>query len=280
MILKFGDKGENVRIAQMKLKDAGVYPLGVDGDFGWGTYHAVIAFQTQNHITADGVIGPNTWQLLSEVLKPLPQKEFDARTLLRAYNEKGYKVRTDRFRINMAGIRKDNVYDNAFSDKLVVFWRNEKDEWESRQFKWTTMPGTLGEGVFNPITVAGITGTAALKEGQYLDTWTFVDSYAGWLFYPYFWQTKPVTVYRDGNRNETLELTNPQQQGLFGINLHRMSNNGVDSDVVNTNIASWSIGCQGAPEPTFAEIVELARVTASLYGNVFDYTLFNQADLA
>lgn len=279
-IFRLGDQNKpEVAEMQRVLNHLGLYPFGIDGDFGTGTYRALIAFQTQNGITPDGVLGPNTMEALRKVKVKPPKDLYTVKNIIEAMKKKKYTIREEQYRLNMVGIRMDNVYDNRFSDKLVIFWKNEKNDWEKREYKWTTMPGTYGQGVFNPITVLGVTGTAALKEAQYLDTWTFVDSYAGWLNYPYFWQTKNVTVYRDGNRNETLELTNPQQVGLFGINLHRMSNNGIDSDTVNSTWASWSIGCQGAPEPTFAEIVSLARVSAKFHGNIFDYTLLNKNDL-
>ncbi|NJL15593.1 MAG: hypothetical protein HC913_23035 [Microscillaceae bacterium] len=141
------------------------------------------------------------------------------------------------------------------------------------------MPGTWGRGVYNPITVLGITGTAALKAGQYLDAYRFVDTYQGWLNYPYFHQVRPVTVFRDGDRDNTLEWDNPVQSGLFGINIHRMSNNGIDSQVLNYVWATWSMGCQGAPEPTFAQLLPLARACARFHGDLFDYTLLYEADL-
>jgi peptidoglycan hydrolase-like protein with peptidoglycan-binding domain len=279
-IFRLGDQ-DKPEVAEMQriLNHVGLYPFAIDGDFGFGTYRALIAFQTQNGITPDGVLGPNTMEALRKVKIEPPKDLYSAKNIINAMKKKKYTIREEQYRLNMVGVRMDNVYDNRFSDKLVIFWKNEKKDWEKREYKWTTMPGTYGQGVFNPITVLGITGTAALKEAQYLDTWTFVDSYGGWLNYPYFWQTKNVTVYRDGNKNETLELNNPQQVGLFGINLHRMSNNGIDSDTVNSTWASWSIGCQGAPEPVFADIVALARVSAKFHGNIFDYTLLNKSDL-
>lgn len=277
--LKFGSKGDSVKSLQNYLSLWGLYPFAQDGDFGMGTYRAVVAFQQKVGVTADGIVGKTTWQKLKEFPSPQDESLYKAEDVVRVLKNKGYVVREDENRINMVGIRKDNFFDNGFTDTLVVFWKN-KGVWQIRQFKWTTMAGTLGQGAFNPITVLGLKGTAVLKEGQYLNTWTFIDSYTGWLFYPYFWQTKPVTVYRDGNGNSEFELTNPTQEGLFGINIHRMSNNGVDSNVVNTVDASWSIGCQGAPEPTFAKIVELARITAGIYGNVFDYTLINSKELS
>ena len=61
--LKRGSKGEYVRQLQKLLQDRG-YDLGkcgIDGDFGRATEAAVKEFQKDSHITADGIVGPNTW---------------------------------------------------------------------------------------------------------------------------------------------------------------------------------------------------------------------------
>ncbi len=278
-IFRLNDRNKpEIKEIQRILQKLGLYPFGIDGNFGFGTYRAVIAFQQKNKLTADGVVGPNTLEALRKVQIAPPKELYSVEAILTVCQKKGYRLRKEQYRINLIGIRKDDIFDNQFSDTLVVLWVNEKKEWEKREFKWTTMPGTLGQGVLNPITVMGVTGTAVLKEGQYLNAWTFIDSYAGWLLYPYFYQSEKVTVYRDGDRDLVLDYEMPQQTDLFGINIHRMSNNGIDSDTVNATWVSWSIGCQGAPEPTFRKLVALARVTAKLYGNLFDYTLLHKRD--
>lgn len=54
--LAWGSSGEDVRIAQTKLKQWGYLDSSVDGVFGQATYNAVIKFQKNNGLTADGVI--------------------------------------------------------------------------------------------------------------------------------------------------------------------------------------------------------------------------------
>ena len=58
--LAWGSSGEEVRLAQSKLKQWGYLDGSVDGVFDQGTYNAVIKFQKSNGLTADGVIGPQT----------------------------------------------------------------------------------------------------------------------------------------------------------------------------------------------------------------------------
>lgn len=62
--LKSGCKGTVVELLQERLGN--VFRIGVtggyDGNFGNGTYNAVVEFQRQNGMTKDGVVGQNTWK--------------------------------------------------------------------------------------------------------------------------------------------------------------------------------------------------------------------------
>ncbi|RKN04503.1 peptidoglycan-binding domain-containing protein [Streptomyces radicis] len=59
-----GDSGEAVNAAQRQLVKHG-HPLTVDGAFGPLTAEAAVAFQEAAGLTADGVIGPQTWRALT-----------------------------------------------------------------------------------------------------------------------------------------------------------------------------------------------------------------------
>lgn len=65
MILKFGSKGNDVITLQQQLKMLGFKglkgkELSIDGDFGASTEYAVIAFQKQKKLVADGKVGDKT----------------------------------------------------------------------------------------------------------------------------------------------------------------------------------------------------------------------------
>ena len=62
--LRIGMNGDGVRGLQTRLKNLNYYTGSVDGDFGQGTYAAVVAFQTANDLTPDGVAGKETLNLL------------------------------------------------------------------------------------------------------------------------------------------------------------------------------------------------------------------------
>ena len=69
--LKKGSKGDDVIKAQEYLRAHG-YSLGrwcVDGDFGSATESAIIAFQRDNGLNPDGIVGPRTWAALMQPAK-------------------------------------------------------------------------------------------------------------------------------------------------------------------------------------------------------------------
>ncbi|MGW2103806.1 GH25 family lysozyme [Streptomyces olivaceoviridis] len=62
-LMQQGLTGQQVTTVQYLL-DAHGASLTVDGRFGAGTRDAVISFQKSEGLTADGIVGPNTWQHL------------------------------------------------------------------------------------------------------------------------------------------------------------------------------------------------------------------------
>lgn len=62
--IKFGDCGVHVVYLQQRLTSKG-YGVGeIDGKFGNKTLEAVKAFQAENNLTVDGIVGINTWNAL------------------------------------------------------------------------------------------------------------------------------------------------------------------------------------------------------------------------
>lgn len=62
--LRQNDTGEDVSLLQARLKELGYYASLVDGSFGSGTTAAVMAFQAQHGLSADGVAGSATYAIL------------------------------------------------------------------------------------------------------------------------------------------------------------------------------------------------------------------------
>ncbi len=59
--LRYGDRGLFVRYLQTALKRAGYDPGSVDGVFGSRTLNALTAFQRDNGLAPDGIVGKMTW---------------------------------------------------------------------------------------------------------------------------------------------------------------------------------------------------------------------------
>lgn len=64
MTLSVNSRGSDVSRLQQALQDKGFSPQGVDGSFGKNTKAAVMAFQRQQGITVDGIVGRDTAQRL------------------------------------------------------------------------------------------------------------------------------------------------------------------------------------------------------------------------
>lgn len=77
VVYKIGSKGEEVKRIQERLKELGYYRGPIDGEFGGGTYAAVKAFQRAKKITADDMVGSETWKGLfkEEIPEPSIQRQ-------------------------------------------------------------------------------------------------------------------------------------------------------------------------------------------------------------
>jgi len=65
LVLRRGMQGPSIRQVQERLNELGANPrLATDGIFGLLTEAAVMAFQRNSGITADGLVGPLTWNAL------------------------------------------------------------------------------------------------------------------------------------------------------------------------------------------------------------------------
>lgn len=163
------------------------------------------------------------------------------------------------------GIRTRREVTDKFDDYLIFFCP-VKDNTLYRVYSITTKPGLyyLANG--------NSKGTAVLKPGQY------VGCYALGLHqgkYKALTQVRPVTVYRDANKDNITDYVNPDT-GLFGINIHRSSPSGCSNIVHN-----WSAGCQVFQcIDDYNEFIGcLSDFVAGGGQNTFTYTLLELEDV-
>lgn len=184
---------------------------------------------------------------------------------------KGYAYfKKGNYNLNLIGIRSDqgNKVTNKFDDFLLVLYYVD-GVLHKKIYSITTEPGLyyMKNKLGNP------KGTAILVPNQYRATWMIAKHNGK---YNALCQRKPVSVYRDGNKDMVYNLEPKTiDTGLFGINIHRSN-----PYTTTTNINDFSAGCQVFASPKdFKEFMELCEEQRKLYGNSFTYTLLNEADL-
>lgn len=189
----------------------------------------------------------------------------DWNALKAACLKKGYAFfERGRLNLNLIGVRHSDHASNGFDDVLCCAWMDPEGTRHVEHWPATTDPGWhwLQKEFMNP------RGCAVLVPGQYR------GAFAEGLHkgkYPCLVQVKPLKVWRDRNRDRTLDLS-PVDEGMFGIHIHRAGKSSVQVD-------KWSAGCQVfAREADFDRMMELYRKSAKLYGPRITYTLLAERD--
>lgn len=63
--VKFGSRGEDVAYLQQRLTAKGYNVGTIDGIFGIKTLEGVKAFQAENNLVVDGIVGVKTWKMIN-----------------------------------------------------------------------------------------------------------------------------------------------------------------------------------------------------------------------
>lgn len=157
---------------------------------------------------------------------------------------------------HFVGIRSKTNLPNQFDD-LFAYIDGNKITWCT----CTTNAGTHWlKNLLNP------KGAALLKPAQYLNTWK-IGMHQG--KYKAFCQAKPVTVFRDGDKDDIAEETSVTETGLFGINIHR-----ANDKAISKLIDKWSAGCQVLNNP--ADFNNLLAVSEEKKQSFYTYTLLKE----
>jgi hypothetical protein len=184
--------------------------------------------------------------------------------ILQTLTLKRFEIYTRPYELNIVGVRSDSTVPNRFDDTIHVFYKNDKNGWVYFNCAVTTDPGTYW--LRNPLQQQG---TAILKAGQYRDAYQ-IGLHRG--KYEALVQRKAVTVIRDYDRDAVLDFNNGREvTGMFGINIHRASQNGTTATV-----DKYSAGCQVfANIQHFSQFIQHCKKHKNLYGNHFTYTLID-----
>lgn len=184
------------------------------------------------------------------------------RNIMRYMRKKDYVIYEKPYQLNIVGIRNAESQPNKFDDQLFVFYKNENNQWVDFQYPITTDTGTYW--LLNPMSNQG---TAMLKEGQYVDA--YKQGYHKGQYLALV-QAKPVTVYRDYDRDALFDVFTKEQTGEFGINIHKAGEN-------SQNVDNWSAGCQVFQKSSdFQQFMTMTTLHSGLFGNNFTYTLIDE----
>lgn len=182
-------------------------------------------------------------------------------------NTKGYSVfkNTKGHDLNIVGIRTESIEEEKFNDWLAVFYTFD-GSWNYFAFPATTDPGTFYRK--NPLNVKG---TAVLKPDQYRGVYK-IGRHRN---YKALQQIGDMTVYRDANRDTSLDTTGMvEDTGLHAINIHRSN-----AHKASTVVGKWSAGCQVFQDPDhFQFFLALCDRASEKFGNKFSYTLLEELD--
>lgn len=178
------------------------------------------------------------------------------------------------FNLNIIGVRNDSGDASKFDDFIVLLYK-DSGEWVCDTYPVTTEPGT--SILKNPLKEVQHKGTAILVPDQYRSTY-----HIGWHGKKDTGHTAliqrggKVRVWRDNNRDDKPDYHNPEEEGWFGINIHKHRGSGA-----RINTGGVSAGCQVFKDSKdFAEFMETCSDARDKWGNSFTYTLLNESDLS
>lgn len=220
---------------QTRLADFGLYDRqAIDGEFGPLSEWALAEFRRFTGLGAEHGLGPQTAQVLLSarvedilpVFIPNPPGGHFAERLIHLYMAGGHWFSRHpecRNIVYLEGVNPDGVLNddapNRFNDLRVVFRIDESGR-PQIMGKWegTTEPGRF----YTEIAPMNPAGAARIAFGQYF-AWTVgIHNHD----HEALCQVKPVSVYRDKNRDYKRSGDN-LDTGLFSINQHWGYNNPV-----------------------------------------------------
>ena len=183
------------------------------------------------------------------------------------WKAKGYAWFGAPWDLNVFGIR-DHAKADTWNDLVGVATVTEAGTELLYLYEATTDPGLVH--LHDP---GRPEGTAILAEGQHRGLWRS-GLHKGQR--PALVQVAPCRVYRDGNRDDVIDLR-PGDAGIlgtYGINLH-------DGGNAKGGVGAWSAGCQVLKCPDdVAHVLSLVkRQAAAGHGETVSYTLIRAEEL-
>ncbi len=177
------------------------------------------------------------------------------------------------YNLNIIGVRNDSGDATRFDDFISVIYK-VGGEWNCDTYPVTTEPGP--SILRRPLKAVAHKGTAILVPGQYRSTYK-IDWHgnASRGHMALCQRGGQVNVWRDNNRDSKPDYHGPEDEGWYGINIHK--HRGSDTRI---NVGGVSAGCQVfQSSKDFAEFMETCDEARDKWGNSFTYTLLEEKDL-
>jgi hypothetical protein len=182
--------------------------------------------------------------------------------IVQALQEKGHKIFSKPYELNIIGIRINEPVPDSFNDVLYLLFTDENGKEITRQYPISTIPDMYWlKNPENP------KGTAILVPDQYYNKWYIRKHRDQYLC---LGQREPVKVYRDNAKNGRLIYDESTiEEGNFYIEIHKGSS--------EIPVTKWSAGCQVFQcEDHFDEFMNYCIEHRNRYSNTFTYTLLHQ----
>lgn len=179
------------------------------------------------------------------------------------------------YNLNLFGIRSPDDSSAVYNDMLGCAYKLD-NQWHVRYWAATTDPGVYYRE--NPMNV---NGTAILMPGQYRGVYK-IDGHGKAKYDALCQRNGTVRVWRDDNKDATLDHDVDEAEGWYGINLHASTTTPYtkdrDRDPETAEVGKWSAGCQVHATTTgFREMMALARKQVEVRGwETFTYSLLDQ----
>ena len=137
--LRKGDRGDNVKLLQSALSEAGYDCGSVDGIFGAKTRSAVKAYQKGHGLKVDGIVGTQTWTSLGLMeepdhrafVQPPNFKQYDSRWASKMYSNHNDKSQT---------MKSAACGPTSMADIVAEWWDRNITPWDlaQRSMAWGT----------------------------------------------------------------------------------------------------------------------------------------------
>ncbi len=175
-VLMMGSTGTDVSDLQARLLELGYYDGEIDGRYASGTQAAVQAFQERNGLTADGIAGRQTQDLLysgsaqPKVVTVTPQ-QGQTEYLLLKQGSSGVDVRKLQGRLAELGYYAggvDGIYGETTADAVKAFQRNNglSGDGQAGVQTQTKLYSTDARYASNPVATADPDATRTLSLGM------------------------------------------------------------------------------------------------------------------